>query len=203
PLKTFAGYFPVRSRSDLRGLCARVGPLGHFIDFSGEHLDSIRARVALIRKGARRVVSAGGLNPQPRAGAPGSLSRKLRGVLARGPLGTIGWLRNAIVRRVSAALTRPSLAVISGEMSIPAAGDSREILKVHSFDYDIYRQVARSAATPAQPYAVFIDQDYCFHLDFVYEGAGFLTTPERYFPAVCSGLREIASSLQLQVRIAA
>jgi hypothetical protein len=50
---------------------------------------------------------------------------------------------------------------------------------------------------------VFIDQDYCFHLEFIYQGTGSVVTAERYFPAVRKGLGAIAAALELEVRIAA
>jgi len=52
-------------------------------------------------------------------------------------------------------------------------------------------------------YAVFIDQDYCFHLEFIYQKTSSVVTAERYFPAVCNGLEAISAALDLEVRIAA
>jgi len=74
---------------------------------------------------------------------------------------------------------------------------------VHSFDYDIHLRHVNSTEVSRPPYAVFVDQCYCFHPDFLYQGGSFLVTAERYFPAVCAGLRVISKSLGLTVRIAA
>jgi hypothetical protein len=110
----------------------------------------------------------------------------------------------ALARRLLARAIRPGLAVVSGKNSMTAAGDTREILEVHSFDYDVYMRVARRQdEAPVPRYAVFIDQDLCFHSDFIGQGIPFVVTPERYFPAVCACLRKISEDLRLELRIAA
>jgi len=95
------------------------------------------------------------------------------------------------------------LEIVSGERSISVACNSRAILKAHSFDYDIFLRLAKFMDEPVEEYAVFVDQDPCFHSDFIYQGIPFFITPEKYFPAICRGLKEIANSLKVDVRIAA
>ena len=121
----------------------------------------------------------------------------------------------AVLRKLAAPLIRPGLVVAAGEVSIAAAGAKSEVLKVHSFDYDVYLRVRNAAgslpegragdaaASAPKGYAVFVDQDLCFHPDFVRQGIPFVVTPAKYFPSLCAGLRRIAHALDLDVRIAA
>jgi hypothetical protein len=127
----------------------------------------------------------------------------LRELIAKGPRGGWKWLSSAFLTKVVARRIPTDLAVISGTQSMTLAHNSKGVIKAHNFDYDIYLELERSAVARGAPYAVFIDQDYCFHLEFVYQGTGSVVTAERYFPAVCNGLEAIAAALELEVRIAA
>jgi hypothetical protein len=202
-LKRFSGYFPVSSRCELNDRYSKLGRIGWFIDFTGDHLCSLRVRAALARRGARRVTSSTGMIPLSKDPEHHGLLSRLRNLIAKGPVRAISLLGNVIICRLAASLTRPRLAIVSGELSVPAPAHSHETLAVHSFDYDIYLKQLSSQDVVARPYAVFIDQDCCFHTDFVYEGGRVLTTPQRYFPAICAGLGAISRALHLDVRIAA
>jgi hypothetical protein len=204
PLSEFAGYFPIASKSELKTRLRVLGPVDHFVDFTGEGYVTLSVKAALVWKGARRVICAPGSIPAPGdALHPGVLAR-LRALSAKGAPFAARALAMALARRLLARAIRPALAVVSGENSIAAAGPVEEILKVHSFDYDIYLKVARHPGGVRGPrYAVFIDQDLCFHPDFLYQGTPFVVTPEKYFPAVCRCLRGISEDLDLQLRIAA
>lgn len=116
-----------------------------------------------------------------------------------------GRLTNLLVRRWAAPRIRPGVVVVSGEKSKAAlsAGQDGEILRAHNLDYDIYLTLARAARRPASEYAVFLDQDYCFHRDFVLSPGTLWITPEKYFPAVCNGLRAISAALEVDLRVAA
>jgi len=202
-LKRFSGYFPLSSRRELSDRYSKLERIEWFIDLTGDHLCSLRVRAALARRGALRVTSSTGMIPLSQDPEHRGLLSRLRKLIAKGPVKAISLLGNVIICRLAAALTRPRLAIVSGEISIGAAAHSRETLAVHSFDYDIYLKQLSSQDVGSRPYAVFIDQDCCFHTDFLYEGGRLLTTPERYFPAICAGLRAISRALHLDVRIAA
>ena len=202
-LKEFAGYFPVRSRSDFLRRLRGPRAIQYFIDLTSDSFHSVTAKWALKRAGAARVVCATGSIPLPdRAGSPSPASR-LRKLIAKGPRGTWKALSSAFFTKVVGRRIPTDLAVISGTQSMTLAHNSKGVIKAHNFDYDIYLELERSAVARAAPYAVFIDQDYPFHLEFVYHGAGSVVTAERYFPAVCDGLEAIAAALELEVRIAA
>ena len=203
-LSEFSGYHPIASKNQLKKRYAALGDLDFFIDFTGEGYVTLRVKLSLIWKGAKRVICAPGSIPAPDATLQPRALEKWRGLFAKGVPFAARALAMALARRLLAGTIRPGLAVVSGENSICAAGNATEILKVHSFDYDIYLRVAKVHGDGRlPPYAVFIDQDLCFHSDFIFQGMPFVVTPERYFPAVCRALRKVSGDLHLQLRIAA
>jgi hypothetical protein len=201
-LKEFAGYLPVKSRSEFRRLLRGQSAIQYFIDLTGDGFHSITAKRALSRAGAARVVCTVGATPLPAHASGRNPASRLRSLIAKGPRGAWIWLSNAFFSKVGRRIPT-DLAVISGTRSATLAHNSKGVIKAHNFDYDIYLELARSALERAAPYAVFIDQDYCFHLEFIYQGTGSVVTAERYFPAVRKGLGAIAAALELEVRIAA
>lgn len=204
-LRQYAGYFPLVSKSELRARYSALRKVEYFIDFTGEGYETLRIKAGLILKGSKRVICAPGSIPAPDSAQEPGIAQKLRGIFAKGPAFAIGALGLALARRLLAPALRPGLAVVSGKSSIAAAGNAREFLEVHSFDYDVYMRVARRRDDAHVPprYAVFIDQDLCFHSDFIRQGIPFVVTPGRYFPAVCACLRKISKDLRLDLRIAA
>jgi len=203
-LSEFPGYFPIASKSELKNRYAALGNVDYFVDLTGEGYATLRTKVFLVWKGARRVICAAGSIPAPGAALQPGVLAKLRGLFAKGVPSAARALIMALARRLLVRAIRPGLAVVSGENSIRAAGNAAEILKVHSFDYDIYLKVAREYGDVRLPrYAVFIDQDLCFHPDFIYQGSPFVVTPEKYFPAVCRCLKKLSEDMDLQLRIAA
>jgi hypothetical protein len=202
-LKDFEGYFPIHSKGALRERYGALGPLEYFIDLSGENYRSFTVNRFLVRRGAVRVICAPGSIPVPQARAGIPLVSAIRKAVARGPMRTIKALGAGIARRLALPLIRPGLAIVSGEILSPAVMQSREILRVHSFDYDIYLQLAKVSNPPEREYAVFIDQDLCFHSDFIHQKVPFVVTPEKYFPAICNALNCISRCLQVEIVIAA
>ncbi|MBV9723565.1 MAG: hypothetical protein JO299_00170, partial [Gammaproteobacteria bacterium] len=90
----------------------------------------------------------------------------------------------------------------------PAALNGTRIIAAHNLDYDAYLELGPAngnGSVPAamDPYIVFLDQDYCFHVEYLYQGVTTALAPERYFPVLCRGLRQIASALGAGVRVAA
>jgi hypothetical protein len=152
--------------------------------------------------GAKRIVCAVGTLPVPERA--GTLASKLGKALSKGPMGGWKWFSAAFFTRVVAPRIPADLAVISGTESMTLARLRGEVIRAHNFDYDIYLELTASV-TPkvSDECLVFIDQDYCFHLEFTYLGTPAVVTAERYFPAVCDALEVISASLGLHVRIAA
>jgi hypothetical protein len=202
-LKEFSGYFPIASKGELNDRYLTLGRLEHFIDLTGENYCSIRVKASLIQRGSVRVICAPGSIPEPQRTKGSGLISKLWKAFAAGPTRTLNTLCTVIVGKLTAPLIRPGLAIVSGEISLRSVGTSCETIMAHSFDYDFYLKLSKSSGPPQRGYAVFVDQDLCFHSDFIYQRMPFVVTPEKYFPAVCRCLKRISRALNLELRIAA
>ena len=202
--KEFAGYFPVVTRQQLEQLYSRQQPIEYLIDFTGDTYCSIRTKFRLTQMGAIRVICSTGTIPGASEGRPSDFGSKLTKAFTAGPIKSLKLLTNAIVRKVTAPYIRAGVTIVSGQKSIPVpvAGRETEIIKAHNLDYDVYLKIVNSDATSAEEYAVFIDQDYCFHPEYIYQDCR-AVTPETYFPAVCKGLRRISHVLGTGLRVAA
>ena len=199
----FGGYFAITRARDLaRRLRASV-PIRYFIDLTSDGYHSLRAKLALVRRGAQRVTCALGAIPAPQRAHNGRLVGNLRRAIALGPRGALEALRNRIYSRAAATLAAPGVTVVAGSTSAQPAGPGRTIIRAHNFDYDIYLKVARARAPADGGFAVFIDQDYCFHPEFTCKESSTVITPARYFPTICNGLKTIAAALALPMRVAA
>src|ERR1700689_4094087 len=161
-IRELAGYFPVASGRDLANRLSMSGQINYFLDLTSESYHSIRAKIALQRAGAMRVVCPGGSIPIPDRADIG-LVDKLARVIAKGPRGSLKWLNSAFIHKVVAPRIAIGLAIVSGEQSIAGVRHGTEMIRTHNFDYDIYLALTKSPPMPTGRYAVFIDQDYCFH----------------------------------------
>jgi hypothetical protein len=205
-LSGFAGYFPLASKRQLDDKCTRIGKVGHFVDLTGESYYSIRTKMRLIRSGAKRIVCATGSIPNGSdLGQKAGLTRKLTNMLAQGGIKFTKSLGNELVCRLASPFIRPGLSVISGEKSLRqalATGGAQEILRAHNLDYDIFLRLRKPTLTQSGN-GVFLDQNICFAPNLLCGNTTPYATPDKYFPAVCNGLRRISGVLRLPVRIAA
>jgi hypothetical protein len=204
-LKAFSGYFPIESNSQLEHRYSGAGKVDYFIDFAGDTYTSLRIKKRLVKTGAIRVICAIGSIPVPGGTQRSGVIRKLSKAFAVGPIKSLELFTNALMFKVIAPSIRAGLTVVSGESSIPSVGGGHDqrIIKAHNLDYDIYMAIKKSSDRSAGEYAVFVDQDYCFHPEYIYQDAPAKVTPEKYFPAMCKGLRKISHALRLGLRIAA
>lgn len=200
-LKKFAGYFPVASSRVLQAKLRSAATFRCFVDLTGGGLHSVRAKAALKRAGAKRIVCAVGSIPVPDRHA--TLISRLAKIVSKGPGAAWKSLSAAFLSRVVAPRIPADWAVVSGTESMTLARSSLQVVKAHNFDYDIYLRLMHSGPVRAEDYLVFIDQDYCFHLEFVYMGTPAVVTAERYFPVICDALEAISAALGLEIRIAA
>jgi len=200
-LKKFAGYIPVASWRALEAKLRSAATIRCFVDLTGEGFQSVRAKAALKRTGAKRIVCAVGSIPVPDHDT--TLISRLAKIVSKGPGAAWRSLSAAFFSRVVAPRIPADWAVISGTESMTLARSSLGVVKAHNFDYDIYLKLMRSGPVGAEDYVVFIDQDYCFHLEFVYMGTPAVVTAERYFPVICDALDAISAALGLEIRIAA
>jgi len=107
-------------------------------------------------------------------------------------------------------LIPPGLVVVSGNRSYRAAAQvfaESQIIRAHSFDYDSYLrqldEVEHADRSLVDPYAVFVDQDLCYHPEYVYANLAPYATPESYFPIMRRGLLILGEATGLGLRIAA
>ena len=201
-IRTFGGYFPIASGRELARRLAQCAQLKYFIDMTGENYCSMRAIFSLIRIGATRVTCAVGSVPIPDRAEQGSVFSRLAKVLAKGPRASGKWLSSVLFSKLIAPRIAPGLAVVTGEKSINDATRRHQMIKAHNFDYDTYMDLMKSKSPSTGTYAVFIDQDYCFHPEFIDPGTA-VVTPEKYFATMQRGLREISKALMITIRIAA
>ena len=197
-----AEHFPIDSLGTYRSRIAAARNATHVIDLSGDTTVAALVKVGLARRGVARVTFATGTIPEPSDIAPITFARRVHKACTRPPAQTLTWFDERLGGALVQRFARPSIIVVSGEKSIPAASGA-EILRAHNLDYDVFLRLRDQGTPQRRSFAVFIDQDYCFHQDFLAMGSGFWTTPERYFPAICRGLRAAGAALGLDIRVAA
>jgi hypothetical protein len=204
-LRAFDGCHPIASDIQLQRQFCGAGKIDYFIDFAGDSYTVLRIKRRLVKAGATRVICAVGAMPIVGAQGGSSVIRKLRKAFAVGPARSLKLLANAIVYRVFAPSISPGVIVVSGQDSIPSNYRKYvpRVVRAHNLDYDIYMALRNSVAQCSGEYAVFIDQNYCFHPEYIYQDVPAALTPEKYFPAICLGLRKISHALGVEVKIAA
>jgi hypothetical protein len=198
----FAGYLPVASKREFARILSKSEKIDYFIDLTGENYHALRAKLLLKRSGAVRVVCASGSIPLPERNRYKGLLSKIGELAARGPTGSLRWLTNAFCLKVIAPHVTSGLAVVAGQKSIDSAKQCRQVIRAHNFDYDIYLQLVKETQETGGDYLVFIDQDRCFHVEYIYQHSSSTVTPEKYFPVICKGLKRISEALRMEVRVA-
>jgi hypothetical protein len=210
PSRIFASYFPLTSEQELRRRKNSGGRFGYYVDFCGDSRQSARVRAALAQRGLRRLICSTGTIPRPTAASQGAWQARLRKVRA-------GGLANSL--RVASRLLASKLGrfgkqgeyvtIVSGESSMTAVERTghRQVIRAHNLDYDIFLQMRLTEMSPVErsgdDYLVFVDQDYCFHVEYVYQRVAQRLEPRRYFPILSAGLRQIGAALGTGVRVAA
>jgi hypothetical protein len=202
-LRHFPGYYAIGSGREVLRRRREAGRIAYCIDLTSDRWRTLRARLSLARAGAVRITCALGSMPAPDPAQGSGLTGRIRRALALGPLGTLVAVRDILFARAAALLAAPGWSVIAGTRSFDTTSSARGVIRAHNFDYDIFLRLGGRAAAPAGGYAVFIDQDYCFHPEFTCERTTTVISPQRYFPTICNGLRQISSAIGAQVKIAA
>lgn len=200
-LKSFDGYFCIASTTELKRRYFDLEKIRYFIDLTGDHFHSIRVKRHLMKMGATRCIHA--LGSIPPSIKRNDLKGKIGKLFKDGPVKTCKWLLEVLLRKLTATSISPGLAVVSGSKSIQSINRTAALIKAHNFDYDIYLKIRSPVDTSLDRYAVFIDQNLCFHPDVIAEGWLYPATPEKYFPLICRALRNISDTLSLALCIAA
>ena len=201
--KEFAGYFPITTKNQLECRYSGFKKETYFNDLSGDSYFLIRVKMRLIRMGGKRITFVTTSIPLGDKQKCGFVC-KLNKVIKWGFIKSSQLFFDKLLHKLASHFIKPDLVVVTGEKSIPSAGYGQEILKAHNLDYDLYLQLKKQTDTSTtSEYAVFIDQNYCFHPEYISENISPWFTPEEYYPAVCNGLRRISEALGVGLRIAA
>ena len=204
--KDFAGYVPITSYRDVQARLANARSATYYVDLTGAGYSSTRVKKRFAEMGLLRVILKVA-HPLSEEGVSRTLVSRIRKAFDGGVIkALIARLTQLALRWFVAAPPSADVVVVSGHRGIRTAiaqGDAGKILAGHNLDFDLYRQLAPLATKPARPYAVFLDQDICFHPDHVAEDVPFYATPEKYFPVLCRGLLRMSAVRGVDVRIAA
>jgi hypothetical protein len=203
-LRPWTGHRLITTRDDLDRAFDALGDARFYVDVTGDHLVSLPIKRRLDARGVGRVIHKGA-HPLSDEGVPRTLRNRLRQFVSRG---IVPALRAALDARMARVLhggsVPPAVTVISGDRALRLAGEGPgRVVLAHNLDYDQYLPLRASPASRDGAYALFLDQDICFHPDHLYERVPFYATPERYFPALCAFLRGLASRFDLGMRVAA
>jgi hypothetical protein len=191
-------YFQIDSKADLdvRVKCLRSED--YLIDLSGDSMSLVLLKGRVAKAGTVRVVCATGTIPSP----PPTRSKwsKLKNISSLGQL--LVAVSNRLAARLAAA-NPPGLYVVSGSLSVPSGIPEGQIVRAHNLDYDRYLELRTLVSTRSAPFAVFIDQDYCDHYEYITQGSKRVVTADQYYPSICNGLRRIGKALNVRLHVAA
>jgi hypothetical protein len=202
PVRVFPGYFAITTKAELEARAAAVGAVDFFVDFAGVDSRALDAKLRLVRLGATRITLNVGSLPEPGVGLATKIWEAIRG----GPVGLVRCVSAKVARMRLAGALEPGLIVVSGDKAARVAehhvGPGR-IVRAHNLDYDILLRRREERVEASDGHVVFLDQDLCFHYDFVFEEETPYATPDRYFPSVCRVLRRLEERLGVSAVVAA
>lgn len=208
-LKEFEGYFPITSKSQLNTRYSKLKKIDCFIDFAENRFFATWIKIRLSRMGTMRVLDIANSLPLYSDVQKCGLICKLKKLFARSAIPLFVFLVNVFMAKLTAPFIRPGLVVVSGEKSLNSAisaGYDQEILKAHNLGYDSYLKLTGSDEGKNGNYAIYVEQNPCSPLEHLYHGTEHCphyATPEKYFPAICNGLRKISGVFGVSLRIAA
>lgn len=211
-IQTFSGYFPIATEQQLANKYQSIRNGTYYLDATGNDRPHARIKKRLAVLGVIRIMSYLGYSPPP-IYSGGRTSDKLvdrivfrLGLLLKvGPVNAILWVINRVRAKLASLSFKPGVIVVSGEKSIPNNVGSASIVCAHNLDYDLFLKLNGASSLfelIQKPYAVFLDQDVCFHSDFLFKFEEPPVKPEDYFPRLCSVLRDVSDSLGYSICVA-
>ncbi|MDA9287267.1 hypothetical protein N9P72_00035 [Amylibacter sp.] len=210
-IQTFSGYFPIATEQQLENKYKSIRHGAYYLDTIGNGLVHARIKKHLAKMGIMRIMSYLGFNPvvYPRGGTSNKLAdriiTRLGLLLKEGPLNGILWFINKLRVELASLSFKPKVIVVSGEESIPENVGSASVVNAHNLDYDLFLKLNSTSnffELIQKPYAVFLDQDVCFHSDWIFGSDELPVKPEDYFPRLCSVLRDVSKNLGYSLCIA-
>ena len=210
-IRTFSGYFPIATEQQLANQYQTIRNGAYYIDALANDRPHAHIKKHLAQIGVKRITSYLGFIPP--VYSEGSTSSRLvdriiirLGLLLKtSPVNIVIWLINRVRTYLAGLSFKPRVIVVSGEKSIPDDVGSAKLICAHNLDYDLFldlRGVTDSVELIEKPYAVFLDQDVCFHSDLLFSFEKGSVKPEDYFPRLCSVLRDISDSLGYSICVA-
>lgn len=164
-----------------------------FIDFLGDSLFEQKCRKLAKQKGKTLKVYLGWIPSQQQP-----FSRRIRRAFLQPKA-----LFEFVVRKVfSTKKTEADYVVVGGAQSEKSVQlMNAEVIRAHNFDYDF---VLNDEETPClkNSHILFLDEDACYHSDFINLGIEPCVTPECYFPTINKGLNLIAKTFGSRVVVA-
>lgn len=138
-------------------------------------------------------------NPNVQNTSVKSTMRRVRNI---SPAKLLAHLFYAISTKYIGLTTASIVFSLSAEFSVPkfALGKETKILWSHNFDYEIYLRLKHQPFNSSARTAVFLDQFYPFHPDFL---PGTVPKPDEYYPKLCAFFDAVERKYGVQVVIAA
>lgn len=102
----------------------------------------------------------------------------------------ISRLPTSILLKMQPSLLRnPDIVVVGGKIAeCRNRGFAHKLIKSHSMDYGTYLQIVQGTSNKSlqakQIHILYLDEDMVFHQDYDHLGVPYVTTAERFFPAI-------------------
>lgn len=200
-VKNIEGYFSTSDIFEIVCALRQSGDVQYILDFTGNSFFTLLIKLYLVFKGAKRVVCRLGVMPEPINNKTSLIDLKIHRFLDQGPKFILSYILAYPFRKCIEQLIKPEVMIFAGLKGWEFRGKASNFINAHSFDYDIYLNIKNDQST--QSNVVFIDQDYCKHPDFMYEGVDYPVTAEKYLPALAGVLQKIAITWNIGICIAA
>lgn len=201
--KDFIELYLITSMKQLRTRSIESGHVDCYVDFMGWSYSSIYAKALLKRMKAIRLELSTGCIPSKFDSKQDNLLATNIGLIQKIAFKSFKSLFGSLFYKIAAYLLRPELYVASGEVSLRSVGHAKSMIVAHNLDYDVFLKLNRSDHITSIGSCVFVDQNICFHRDFIGLRRTPPATPEKYFPTIRRALLKVSDVLKAPVCIAA
>lgn len=172
-----------------------------YVDLAGDEGLLGVLKLAFRMRGVRRVLPQTGSIPPLRRPSKGPASR-FWALLRLGCRPSAERIADSLSIRLIRRFAAPSVVVAAGDAGLPASAKC-DVIRAHNLDYDLFLTSRQAPGAGSVPFAVFIDQDVCFHQDFVQMGVAPPATPQKYYPAITSFMTWVSRHSGVPVIVAA
>ena len=206
-IKSFSGYVNISNDEQLLELCKGISPSAYFVDHISDDLACSRVKKQVSESGAIRIAAYFGGEPLVKkrhniVSLVDRINNRLHILFSMGLLSSFCWVLNWIKTQRIKASIGPTIHAISGENSIPVGLGKSDVIAAHNMDYDLYLKLNDTPKKFEGDYALFLDQDVCFHTDFLFKKEISPVTPDKYFVAITRALQIISTELKVSLSVA-